>query len=69
VFLGAIIYMGIYREPAIEIYWNIDFSRGPMHTISAHISLCRFEQIKRLCYISCPKSDKRARYYLPKNEV
>ena len=69
VFLGAIIYMGIYGELAIEIYQNINFLRGLIYTISAHILLCRFEQIKRLCYISCLESDKRAGYYLLENEV
>jgi hypothetical protein len=69
VFLGAIIYMGVHGEPAIEMYWNANFERGPVHTISTHISLCRFEQIKRLCHISCPESDERAGYHLPTNEV
>jgi len=69
VFLGAIIYMGIYGELAIEMYWNIDFLRGLVHTILAYILLCCFEQIKRLCHISCLESDERAGYYLPENEV
>ena len=51
------------------MYQNIDFSRGLMHTILAHISLYRFKQIKRLYYILCLKSNKRAGYYLPENEV
>jgi hypothetical protein len=55
--------------PVVEMYWNADFERGPVHTISTHISLCRFEQIKRLCHISCPESDERAGYHLPTNEV
>jgi hypothetical protein len=43
VFLGAIIYMGVYEEPQIEMYWNTDFNKGPLYTIANHISLCRFE--------------------------
>jgi hypothetical protein len=68
-FLGAIIYMGVHEEPAIEMYWNTDFNKGPLHTISTHISLCRFEQIKRFCHISCPESDERAGYHLPCNKI
>jgi hypothetical protein len=69
VFLGAIIYIRIYKELAIKIYQNIDFLRGLIYTILAHISLCRFKQIKKLCHILCLKSNKRARYYLLENEV
>ena len=68
-FLGAIIYMGVHEEPQIEIYWNASFNKGPLHTISNHISLCRFEQIKRYCHISCPESDERNGYHLPSNKV
>jgi hypothetical protein len=69
VFLGAIIYMGVHEEPQIEMYWNTDLSKGPLHTILNHISLCRFEQIKRYCHISCPESDERNGYHLPSNKV
>jgi hypothetical protein len=68
-FLGAIIYMGVHDEPALEMYWNTDFNKGPLHTISSHISLCRFEQIKRYCHISCLESDERAGYYLSTNKI
>jgi hypothetical protein len=40
-----------------------------VYTISTHILLCRFEQIKRLCHILCLESDKRAGYHLLTNEV
>ena len=68
-FIGAIIYMGVYNEPQIDIYWNMDFNAGPLYTISNHISLVRFEQIKRYCYISCPISDKQKGYHLPTNKI
>jgi hypothetical protein len=58
VFIGAIIYIGVHKEPKIPIYWNTDFNKGPLYTISTHISLRRFKQIKRYCHISCPKSDQ-----------
>jgi hypothetical protein len=51
------------------MYWNTNFSTGPLHPISNHISLCRFEQIKRYCHISCPESDEREGYHLPSNKI
>lgn len=68
-FLGAIIYMGVHEEPQIEMYWNTDFNKGPLHSISSHISLCRFKQIKRYCHISCPESNERNGYHLPSNKI
>ena len=69
VFLGAIIYMGVHQEPQLEMYWNSDFNKGPLHSITSHISLCRFEQIKRYCHISCSESDKQKGYHLPGNKI
>ena len=69
VFIGAIIYMGVHEEPDIEMYWNTDFNKGPLYSISSHISICRFQQIKRYCHISCPESDERKGYHLPSNKV
>jgi transposase IS4-like protein len=43
IFIGSIIYMGVHDAPQTKIYWNMDFNKGPLHTISAHISLSRFE--------------------------
>jgi hypothetical protein len=34
VFIGTIIYMGVHEEPVIEMYWNTDFNKGPLHTIA-----------------------------------
>jgi hypothetical protein len=69
VFIGTIIYMGVHEEPQIEMYWNSDFQRGPLHPVSQHITLCRFEQIKRYCHISCIESDECAGYHLPANRI
>jgi hypothetical protein len=69
VFLGTIIYMGIHEEPQIEMYWNTDFNKGPLHSVQNHISLCRFEQIKRYCHISCSESDQRKGYYASSNKI
>lgn len=69
VFLGAIIYMGVHEEPQVEMYWNTDFNKGPLHSIPNHISLNRFEQIKRYCHISNPDQDEKNGYYLPTNKT
>jgi len=68
-FLGVIIYMGVHEEPQTEIYWNMDFNKGPLHPITTHISLNRFEQIKRFCHISCLDNDERNGFHLPTNKV
>jgi Transposase IS4 len=68
VFIGAIIYMGIHAEPNIPLYWNSDPNKGPIHTIKSHISLTRFQQIKRYCHISNSQSDKVAGLDLPTNK-
>jgi hypothetical protein len=68
VFIGSIIYIGIHEEPDISMYWNSDPYKGPIHTIKTHISLTRFEQIKRYCHISSSESDKLAGYELPSNK-
>ncbi len=68
VFIDTIIYMGVYEEPRIGLYWNTDFNKGPLHLISKYVSLCHFKQIKRYCHISCPEQDQKE-YYLPKNKI
>ena len=68
-FISAIIYMGVHEEPQIEMYWNTDFNKGPLHSISSRLSLCRFEQIKRYCHISNPENDEKVGYYLPFNKI
>jgi Transposase IS4 len=59
VFVGALIYMGIHKEPQIKDYWNTNIHLGPLHTIASHISLRRFEQIKRFLHISDAEEDIR----------
>ena len=67
-FIGAIIYMGVYEKPRIDMYWKTDFNKGPLHSTSNYISLYRFEQIKRYCYISDSEEDQQKRRYLPSNK-
>ena len=68
VFIGCIIYIGIYKEPDISIYWNSNSNKGPLYTIKNHISLTWFEQIKRYCYISDLEHNKLAGFKLPSNK-
>jgi hypothetical protein len=69
VFLGVIIYIGVYKEPQTLMYWNTDFSKGPLYLILNHILYNRFEQIKRYCYISCSEKDQKKGYHLPFNKT
>jgi hypothetical protein len=68
VFIGVIIYMGVHQEPSINTYWNTDFNKGPLHSITPHISLVRFQQIKRYCHISNPIQDQEKGLHLPSNK-
>jgi hypothetical protein len=43
--------MGIYKCLQLEDYWNTDLEKGPIHTVALHMSLVRFEQIKRHLHI------------------
>jgi hypothetical protein len=69
VFLGAIIYIGIHKEPQISQYWNTDLGLGPIHTLPTHLPQYRFKQLKRFLHISSPNNDKRASYHLPNNNI
>jgi hypothetical protein len=68
VLIGAVIYMGMHDEPNPAMYWTTDKTKGPLHTLSHHISLRRYEQIKRYCHISWSESDQRTGYDLPTNK-
>lgn len=69
VFIRAIIYIGVHEEPQIPMYWNTDFNKGPLHSIPSHISLRRFEQIKRYCHVSCSESDTTQGFHLLTNKM
>jgi hypothetical protein len=42
VFISVIIYIGVYDEPKVSMYWNIDFNIGPLYLIPTYILLRRF---------------------------
>lgn len=51
IWLGIVIYMGIFSAPALEDYWKHD-GLHPTHPITAYISLNKFQQIKRYLHIA-----------------
>jgi hypothetical protein len=69
VFIGVIIYMGVYIAPDTTWYWNTDTVKGLIHSIPSHLLLRRFEQIKRYLYISCVETDKLKGFDQPNNKV
>ncbi|PVH75547.1 hypothetical protein DL98DRAFT_518555, partial [Cadophora sp. DSE1049] len=69
VFIKILVYMGIHEEPRIDMYWNTDKKRSPIHTISAYIALNRYKEIKKYCHISNPENDERLSRHLPTNTI
>jgi Transposase IS4 len=57
VFIGILIYIGIYDSKRTDLYWKNEIESGPIHTPQLYISLIRFEQIKRYLHISQPLGD------------
>lgn len=51
IWLGIVIYMGIFSAPTLEDYWKHD-GLHPTHPITAYMSLNKFQQIKRYLHIS-----------------
>lgn len=68
-FLGVLIYIGIYNELCINMYQNIDKDKGLIYIISAYIILNYYKDIKRYYYILDIKDNKRQRYYLLINDI
>ena len=55
-YLGAWIWMGVYRSSDIEDYWNTRAEKGPVHErLRKAIALKRWQQIDRFLYISPPQ--------------
>ena len=69
IFIDTIIYIRIHKEPQNKIYWNTDFNKGPLYSITNYISLRQFEQIKRYCHISYPESNSNSQYHLLSNKI
>jgi hypothetical protein len=57
VLFGIFYYMGVHREPNYTIYWETPKPNGPIHALSKHISLNRFENLRRYLHVSKPASE------------
>lgn len=55
------IYIGLHHVAPLAALWNLD-KHGPVHTISKHMSVTRYEQIKRYLHVSSPM-DKSNHYF------
>ena len=55
VLFGIWYYMGVHREPSYTIYWERPKPNGPIHSISQHMTLNRYENLHRYFHVSPPK--------------
>jgi len=54
VFFGILLYMGVHKEPNFLIYWEKGNENAPSHAISSHMSLNRYENLRRYIHVSEP---------------
>jgi hypothetical protein len=52
VFVGILIYMELHKSYSEEVYWIRDLSCSPLHTCALHMTLNRYQAIKRYLHIS-----------------
>jgi DNA-directed RNA polymerase specialized sigma24 family protein len=64
VFFGVLIYMGCYKEPNYRMYWEDGKPDAPIHAIRHHMSINRFENLRRYLHVSDPNDleDKEEEY-------
>jgi len=62
IFVGLLIYMGLYRNAAVGEYWNKD-GTSPTNNITSYMGQTRFEEIKRWFHISPPATFPRNGWY------
>jgi hypothetical protein len=51
IFIGIIIYMGVFRQSNVEEYWSAN-PEYTQHTITHFMTLFRFQQLKRYLHVS-----------------
>ena len=66
-FVGLTIYMGIFKCPRLEDYWDRTGS-GPLHSIMNCMTLYRFQQLKRFLHIYHPSTDGSSEWFFNKFE-
>jgi hypothetical protein len=54
VLFGILYYMGVHREPNFRIYWETLKPNGLVHALSKHMTLNRYENLRRFLHISKP---------------
>src|SRR5258708_5596215 len=55
IFIGIMIYIGIYHYPILHDYWQSDLKKKePIYPITLYIRRNRFKDLKRYFYISDP---------------
>jgi transposase IS4-like protein len=54
VFFGVLIYMGCHRETNYKVYWEEGKLDAPIHGVRYHMSINRFENLRRYFHISDP---------------
>jgi hypothetical protein len=57
VLFSVFYYMGVHREPNYTVYWETPKPNGPIHALSKHMSLNRYENLRRYLHISKPASE------------
>lgn len=57
VLFGIFYYMGVHREPNYTMYWETPKPNGPIHALSKHMSLNRYENLRRYLHVSKPASE------------
>jgi hypothetical protein len=52
---GILYYMGVHQEPQFIMYWEKPKPNRPIHALSKHMSLNRYENLRRYLHVSPPK--------------
>jgi hypothetical protein len=58
IFIGIIIYMGVFRQSNVDKYWSTN-PEYPQHTITHFMTLFRFQQLKRYLHVSNPNEPEQ----------
>ena len=66
-YIRVYIWIGVYKETAVEDFWNTNRKKGAIHDeVRAYITLKRWQQIARFLHLSIPHARYPADYSNPK---